>query len=194
MKKLGITLIVVLMAVGIFAGCDKATPHPGYNYRTTGHFADWGSNYETRFMMENVSRSDSRLAPIKNELKDAAYIYLWEYNPATVANAGWNIEYRGISQDGKFGVKFIRLIADASEPSGWLFDMWMPSAEAGSLKNLSPDTLFTPMNRSDEAAAAANDGLGSNNSNPVLLKGAVTYYIVFAVMKDNSRAMGAIVK
>jgi hypothetical protein len=72
--------------------------------------------------------------------------------------------------------------------------MWMPSTEAGSLKNLSPDTMYTPMDRSDEAAEAAGDGLGSNNGNPVLLKGAQTYYVVFAVFKDRSRGIGAAVK
>ncbi|MCL2276995.1 MAG: hypothetical protein FWC21_03775 [Treponema sp.] len=198
MKKLGITLLVVLMTVSIIAvlaGCNnKPVPHSGYNYRTTGHFADWGSNFDSRFMMENVAPNDSRIAPLKNALSNAANIYLWEYNTASVANAGWSVEYSGrnISQDGKFAVKFIRLIADSTESSGWLFDMWVPSAEAGGIANLSPDTLYTPMNRSDEARDAAGDGLGSNNDNPVLLGGNGTYYIIFAVMKDNTRAMGAI--
>ena len=199
MKKSGIILLVILMAAGmavIFTGCDtKPVPHSGYNYRTTGHFADWKTDYNTQFMMENISSSDKRVAPIKNALKDAAHIYLWEYNPASVADAGWNVSYSGgINADGKFAVKFIRLIADATDPSGWFYDMWVPSAEAGGVKNLSPDTIFTPMSRSDEERDAAGDGLGSNNDNPVLLKGAVPYYIVFAVMKDNSRAVGAVVK
>ena len=200
MKKFGITLLAVLLIAGIaamFAACDtKPVPHSGYNYRTTGHFAGWGNNYETRYMMENVASSDKRIAPIKSALKDAASIYLWEYNPAAIDDAGWNVSYSGvnINLDGKFAVKFIRLIADASESSGWLYDMWIPSAEAGGVKNLSPDTIFTPKARSDEERDAAGDGLGSNNDNPVLLKGAVPYYIVFAVMKDNSRAVGAVVK
>jgi len=96
--------------------------------------------------------------------------------------------------DGIYAVKFIRLEKDSSDSSGWTFNMWMPSAEAGGLINLSPDTLFTPMNRSDEERDAAKDGLGSNNDNPVLLKGAVPYYIVLAVFKDKSRGMGAVVK
>ena len=199
MNKLGIIILTVLMTFGIavsFTSCDKAVPDPNYNYRVTGHFADWGSGYEARFMMENVSRSDARIKPLKAALKNAQYIYLWEYNPGAIADAGWNVEYSGrnIRFDGKFAVKFIRFIPDSSEASGWMYDMWVPSAEAGGITNLSPDTLYTPMARSDEQRDAAGDGLGSNNDNPVLLKGPVTYYIVFAVMKDRSRAMGAVVK
>ena len=68
MNKFGIILLTVLMTFGIavsFTSCDKAVPDPNYNYRVTGHFADWGSNYEARFMMENVSRSDARIKPLK---------------------------------------------------------------------------------------------------------------------------------
>ena len=199
MNKLGVILLAVLMTCGIavsFTSCDKAVPDPNFNYRVTGHFAEWGNSYEARFMMENVSRSDARIKPLKTALKDAQHIYLWEYNPAAVGDAGWNVEYSGrnIRFDGKFAVKFIRFIPDSSETSGWMYDMWVPSAEAGGITNLSPDTLYTPMARSDEQRDAAGDGLGSNNDNPVLLKGPVTYYIVFAVMKDRSRAMGAVVK
>ena len=195
MKRFAFILIAAVIAVCL-AGCDKAVEDPTYNYRTTGHFADWGSNYDAAFMMTNVSRSDARIKDIKAALKDAQYIYLYEYDPTRVAPAGWNVDYPGvgISQDGRFAVKIIRLARDSYEASGWGFDMWMPSTEAGSLKNLSPDTMYTPMDRSDEAAEAAGDGLGSNNGNPVLLKGAQTYYIVFAVFKDRSRGMGAVVK
>jgi len=110
--------------------------------------------------------------------------------------AGWNVEYSGanIKLDGVFAVKFIRLNPDSAEPSGWIYDMWIPSTEAGGVKNLSPDTLFVPKDRSDEERDAAGDGLGSCNDNPVLLKGAVPYYIVFAVFKDKSRGVGAVVK
>jgi len=200
MKKFGITALIVLMIIGIaalFAACDtKPVPHPNFNYRTTGHFADWGYNFDARFIMENIASTDKRIAPIKNALKNAAHIYLWEYNTAAISNAGWTVDYSGpgISADGKFAVKFIRLKVDTTEPSGWFFDMWIPSTEAGGITNLTENTLYVPMARSDEAAAAANDGRGSENSNPVLLGGNGTYYIVFAVMKDNSRAMGAIKK
>jgi hypothetical protein len=195
MKKLVFVFLVAIVALGLI-GCDKAVEDPNYRYRTTGHFADWGSNFEERFMMENVSRSDARIKDVKGALKDAQYIYLWEYNSAAVAPAGWTVDYsgKGISQDGRFAVKFIRLAKDDFETSGWAFDMWIPSTEAGGVKNLSPDTIYVPMDRSDEAANAANDGLGSNNGNPVLLKGAQTYYIVFAVFKDRSRGVGAVVK
>jgi len=195
MKKFAFILIVAVAVFGLM-GCDKATEDPNYGYRTTGHFADWGSNFEQRFMMENVSKSDARIKDIKGALKDAQYVYLWEYNSAAVAPAGWTVDYpgAGISQDGRFAVKFIRLGKDDFESSGYAFDMWIPSTEAGGVRNLSPDTLFVPMDRSDEAANAAGDGLGSNNGNPVLLKGAQTYYIVFAVLKDRSRAVGAVVK
>jgi len=199
MKKSNIAVLSVFLLVVfavVFTACEKATPDPNFNYRVTGHFANWGSNYEEKFMMTPVAKSDARLKPIKSELKDAQYIYIYEYTPNQSSLAGWNVSYAGpgINLDGIFAVKFIRLSKDPSEPSGWMFDMWMPSAEAGGLKNLSPDTLFTPKNRSDEERDAAKDGYGSNNDNPVLLKGPVPYYVVFAVFKDKSRGMGAVVK
>jgi len=199
MKKSNIAVLSVLLLVvfaAVFTACEKAAPDPNFNYRVTGHFANWGSNYDEKFMMTPVAKSDPKLKPIKSELKDAQYIYIYEYTPNQNSLAGWNVSYAGpgINMDGIFAVKFIRLSKDPSEPSGWMFDMWMPSAEAGGLKNLSPDTLFTPKNRSDEERDAAKDGYGSNNDNPVLLKGSVPYYVVFAVFKDKSRGMGAVVK
>jgi len=189
-------LVVAVIAFGFAACSSKAVEDPAHNYRVTGHFADWGSNYASEFMMTNVSKSDSRIKAIKGALKDAEYVYLYEYTPNMSKAAGWNVEYPGanISLDGVYAVKFIRLNPDSSEASGWAFDMWMPSTEAGGIKNLSPDTLFVPKDRSNEERDAAGDGLGSYNDNPVLLKGAVPYYIVFAVFKDKSRGMGAVVK
>jgi len=199
MKKSNIAVLSVSLLVVfavIFTACGKAAPDPNFNYRVTGHFANWGSNYDEKFMMTPVAKSDARIKPIKSELKDAQYIYIYEYTPNLNNSANWNVTYSGpgISLNGVFAVKFIRLAKDPGESSGWRFDMWMPSAESGGLKNLSEDTLFTPKNRSDEERDAAKDGYGSNNDNPVLLKGSVPYYIVFAVFKDKSRGMGAVLK
>jgi len=188
--------VIAIIALG-FAACDsKAVEDPAHNYRVTGHFADWGSNFASQFMMTPVSKSDARIKAIKGALKDADYVYLFEYTPNLSKSAGWNVEYTGanIKLDGVYAVKIIRLNPDSLETSGWAYDMWIPSTEAGGVKNLSPDTLFVPKDRSDEARDAAKDGLGSCNDNPVLLKGAVPYYIVFAVFKDKSRGMGAVVK
>jgi len=190
---LSVSLLVVFAAV--FTACGKATPDPNYNYRVTGQFAGWDNNYDEKFMMTPVAKSDERLKSIKTELKDAQYVYIYEYTPDRNNLAGWNISYTGTGNlDGIFAVKFIRFTKDSSEASGWLYDMWIPSKEAGGLKNLSPNTLFVPKDRTDEERDAAADGLGSNNDNPVLLKGSVTYYIVFAVFKDKTRGMGAVVK
>ncbi|MDR2701002.1 MAG: hypothetical protein LBB72_01060 [Spirochaetaceae bacterium] len=188
--------IAVIAVIALAACGGKAVEDPDHNYRVTGHFADWGSNYASEFMMTCVSKSDARIKAIKNELKDAVYIYVYEYTPDMSKAAGWNVEYPGanIKLDGVFTVKFIRLNPDPSEQSGWAFDMWMPSTESGGVKNLSPDTLYVPMDRSNEERDAAGDGLGSYNDNPVLLKGAVPYYIVFAVFKDKTRGMGAVIK
>ena len=193
MRKFGFLVLVAIIAFGIISCGGKAVPDPTYNYRVTGNFAGWGSNFEQRYMMENVARGDPKIKPLSGALRNAEHIYLYEYTPA--GNAGWNVTYpgAGINVDGDFAVKFIRLSVDTSDPSGWGFDMWMPSAEAGGFSNLSPDTLFVPMNRTDEARDEAGDGLGSNNDNPVLLRPG-TYYIVFAVMKDRTRAMGAVLK
>jgi hypothetical protein len=193
----GIALAVIAIIALSFAACDsKAVEDPAHNYRVTGHFADWGSNYDGGFMMTPVSKSDARIKAIKGALKDAEYIYLYEYTPNMSRAAGWNVEYPGanIKLDGVFAVKIIRLNPDSLESSGWIYDMWVPSTEAGGVKNLSPDTMFVPKDRSNEERDAAGDGLGSHNDNPVLLKGPVTYYIVFAVFKDKSRGMGAVVK
>ncbi|MCL2244745.1 MAG: hypothetical protein FWC03_09835 [Treponema sp.] len=217
MKKTQMLFVAAIIAISIIAiGCagqpaassSTAAPaaaaaapagpanDPNYNYRITGNFAGWGNSYEAEWMMENVSKDDPRIAPIRDALADAMYVYLKEYTPDVSNPAGWDVTYSGanISLDGNFAVKFIRLVADASEESGWFHDMWVPSTEAGGIKNLSPDTVFTPMARSDEEAEAAGDGLGSNNGNPVLIGGVNTYYVVFAVMNDRSRAMGAVVK
>jgi hypothetical protein len=193
----GVALAVIaIIALGLAACGGKAVEDPDHRYRVTGHFADWGSNYASEFMMTNVAISDARIKDIKGALKDALYVYLYEYTPNMSKAAGWNVEYSGanIRLDGVFAVKFSRLNPDSFESSGWAFDMWMPSTEAGGIKNLSPDTLFVPKDRSNEERDAAGDGLGSYNDNPVLLKGAVPYYIVFAVFKDKSRGMGAVVK
>jgi len=195
----GAALAVIAIVMLGLAACDsKAVPDPAHNYRVTGHFADWGSNFDSNFMMTNVSKSDARIKAIKGALKDAEYVYIYEYTPNLSKSAGWNVEYSGatppISLDGVYAVKIIRLNPDSLEPSGWAYDMWVPSTEAGGVKNLSPDTMFVPKDRSDEERDAAKDGLGSCNDNPVLLKGAVPYYIVFAVFKDKSRGIGAVVK
>jgi len=197
-------MLLLLVSVGImaqaqqsaFQGTWNAEYDPNYNYRVTGQFATWGSNYEEKFMMTPVDKSDARLNPIKSQLNDAQYIYIYEYKPSQYSNAEWSVKYSGpkININGIYAIKIIRLEKDPTEPSGWMFDMWIPSAEAGGLKNLSPDTLFTPKNRSDIERDAAKDGYGSNNDNPVLLKGPVSYYVVFAIFKDKSRGMGAVIK
>ena len=193
MKKTGLIFAVIIGFV-FLAGCAKATPDPNYNYRVTGHFADWTSGFDSVFMMENVASNDERIKPLRSALRDAEYIYLYEYTPT--GSAGWTVDYPGlnISVDGVYTVKFIRLARADDLPDGWEYDMWMPSTESGGFANLSPDTLYVPPGRSDEAAAEANDGRGSVNSNPVILTGPNTYYIVLAVMKDRSRAMGAVAK
>jgi len=184
MKK--VFILTVLLASVLVSGFSQTDPN--YNYRVTGHFANWDSNYEQRFMMTSIAITDERIKDIRGALTDAMYIYLWEYNAASVNPAGWTVNYSGagINLDGRFAVKIIRLMKNGD------FDMWMPSAEAGGMRNLSPDTLYVPMNRSDAARDAARDGLGSNNDNPVLLNGAQTYYIVFAVFRDGSRGLGAV--
>jgi hypothetical protein len=189
--------VIAVIALGLAACSDeKAVEDPGHNYRITGQFANWGSNYTDEYMMSSVSKSDARIKPVRKALKDAQYVYMFEYTPDMENSAGWKITYSGanISLDGIFAVKVIRLNPEPSESSGWVFDMWIPSTEAGGVKNLSPDTLFVPKDRSNEERDAAGDGLGSYNDNPALLKGAVPYYIVFAVFKDKSRGMGAVLK
>jgi hypothetical protein len=189
--------VIAVITLGLTAcGGGKVVEDPDHKYRITGHFADWGSNYEGEFMMTCVSKSDARIKAVKGALKDAQYIYLYEYTPDMSKAAGWKMEYPGanVSLDGVFAAKVIRLNPDSYESSGWAFDMWIPSTEAGGVKNLSPDTMFVPKDRSNEERDAAGDGLGSYNDNPALLKGAVPYYIVFAVFKDKSRGMGAVLK
>lgn len=216
MKKFGVILLAVMLIAGVTvfstscasnqaadagtarAAAEVATPDPNFNYRVTGQFAGWGNLYEEEFMMENVARTDPRIASLSEALVDALYIYLYEYTPDVDNPAGWNVDYPGvdISVNGNFAVKFIRLKPDLDEfeDSGWDFDMWIPSTESGGMANLTPDTIYMPPDRPDEVAAAAGDGLGSVNGNPALIQGANTYYVVFAVMSDRSRAMGAIVK
>jgi len=190
--------LVAVIALGLAACGGKAVEDPDHRYRVTGHFADWTSNYASEFMMTSVSKSDARIKDIKGALKNAQYIYLYEYTPNMSKAAGWTVEYPGanVKVDGVFAVKFIRFNPDPSESSGWAYDMWIPSKESSGVafNNLSPDTLFVPKTRSDEERDAAGDGLGSSNDNPVLLKGAVSYYVVLAVFKDKTRGMGAVVK
>jgi len=60
MKKSNIVFIIVclfIICAVIFTACSKATPDPNYNYRVTGHFANWTSNYEEKFMMTPVAKA-----------------------------------------------------------------------------------------------------------------------------------------
>ena len=197
MKKTIIAVLLLIAFAAIFTGCS-AKADPNFNYRVTGHFAGWGSNYEEKYMMTPVSISDKRIAPLKDALKGAQYIYIYEHSEIDRANpTGEAVRYEGygVSLDLIYAIKFIRLVKDSSEPSGWAHDAWMPSTEVtGFRSSLSPDTIIVGMDRSDEAAAAAGDGLGSVNGNPLLLKGARPYYIVLAIFKDKSRGIGAVVK
>ena len=196
MKKSIIAVLSVLLLVtlaAVFTSCGvKADPR--YNYRVTGAFADWGPHYEAKFMMTQVAASDKRLAPIKSELKNAQYIYVYEYTPDRDNPAGWYIEYTGagIRVDGIQGIKFIRLSANPSEPSGWAHDAWMPSTEMRGFRSITPDTIYVAPDRTDEARDAAGDGLGSVNDNPALLKGARPYLVVLAIYKDGSKGIGAV--
>jgi hypothetical protein len=197
-----LAVIAVIAAVAVIAlglaerGGGEALEDPDHNYRITGQFAKWGSNYADDYMMTCVSKSDERIKAVRKALKDAQYVYLYEHTPDMSNAAGWKITYPGanISVDGIFAVKIIRLNHDSRESSGWKFGLRIPSEEAGGLRNLSPDTMFLPKDRSNEERDAAGDGLGGYNDYPALLKGAVPYYIVFAVFKDKSRGMGAVLK
>ena len=190
------TVVLLIAFAAIFTGCGKATPDPNYNYRVTGQFADWGSNYEEKYIMTPVAKSDARIKPMKSELKNAKYIYLYEYTLDRNNPAGWTVEYPGVGirVDGIAAVKFNRLQKSSSEPSGWELDVWMPSTEAGNFRGLTPDVMYVPLDRSNEQRDAAGDGLGSVNDNPVLLKGSGTYYVVLVIFNDNSRGIGAVVK
>ena len=203
-QKMKIFCVMVIMLVMGFTltGCAgtptsasrsaRPASDPNYTYRVTGDFAGWTSFYEDDYMMENVAANDPRINSI-GALSNALYIYLYEYTPDTANPAGWTVDYPGFSIDGNFAVKIIRLVSSDYEPEGWEFDIWIPSTEAGGVTNLTPDTLITPANRSDEARDAARDGLGSYNDNPAL-RSPGTYYIVFAVMNDRTRAIGAVLK
>jgi len=214
MKKRNVLFFAVIALIAIFAVSCQSKPavtdgtaapanDPNYNYRVTGNFAGWTQTFDAQYTMENVSKADPRIAPIHAALADALYVYLYEYNPGAFDPAGWTVDgYPGNPDDrtgkgtwdGNLAIKVIRLVADATEESGWFFDMWVPSTEAGAVRNLTPDTLIVGANVLDEVRDDVQDGLGSVNSNPTLLKGAVPYYFVFAVMGDRARAVGAIVK
>jgi hypothetical protein len=87
MKTRKIALLAALAVIAVtalgFAACggSKAVEDTDHNYRITGHFADWGSNYAGEFMMTCFSKSDARIKAVKGALKNAQYIYLYEYTP-----------------------------------------------------------------------------------------------------------------
>lgn len=152
------------------------------DYYATGNFNGWNTVVSGK--MESISRFDSRVSSIIDELVGVNYLYILEITiPAE--SSGWNVVYKidGVNQsfDGNLTLRIIR--TDAGDPDSR--DFWAQSSESGKIDNLTPSTLYIPT-----YAESVSDGSGTWNDSSVALV-AGTYYIVFAEF-DESKAMGLI--
>ena len=205
MKKLVTILLVAMLAVSCvcaLAACSKPLANPDFEYVITGQFNGWKVNtdendetkLDAQYQMEAIAASDKRVKSIKDQLKDAKYLYIAEHEFVN-EGAGWTIEY-ALSEgadltvlDGNMAIKVIKTKYDTlGETASWSA-AWLPDAGGTTFKSLTPTTLYMPPH--SEAPTYPNSGAW--NDNPVVLE-AGTYYIVFAEFTDGTFGLGAIAK
>ena len=215
MKKFVTLMLVALVAVSaLFAltACD-APKDPKNQYVCTGQWNGWDKTTITddgpleSALMTAIKADDARVAPIKDDLKDAKYIYIFEQEFTNnkkddgTWEAGWSIRYKLTEDaedytevDGNMTVKVIRTRYEEVEVgeekvSSWVKE-WIPSPENHNIKTLTPDTFYLPNMAS---ASEAWEGSGDWSGNPMVLK-AGTFYVVYVEYNDGSMGMGLIEK
>ncbi len=188
MKKKLLFLFVALFAVLFLVGCeDTIAVDESHDYYVTGQFAGWGDAAGVEeFKMEAIGAKDSRVASIKDDLKDAKYIYIIEATlPAE--EAGWDVTYKidgeMVTVDGNLTVKILQINAGEEAPN-W----WGQNPESGEFRSLTPDTLYMPPYVEENV-----DDAGDWNANPVALE-AGTYYVVYVQYSNTSHGLALIKK
>ncbi len=185
MKKC--TIVFVLGAL-LLTGCgvDMTTvlSNPEKDYYATGNWQGWSAAEATK--MTAVARGDDAVATIKDQLKEAEFLYVYEGIVLSAEPAGWGSTYTkdgvDFTIDGNLTVKIIRTALGDKDS----VDYWIQSPESGAVSNLTPDTLFMP-----EFVPEASAGtLGHSNSNPGAYE-AGTYTLVYAAL-PTGHAMGLI--
>ncbi|HOP57482.1 MAG TPA: hypothetical protein PLM51_04875, partial [Bacillota bacterium] len=162
------------------SGCALASKTK--DYYATGNFNGWDTVESGK--MTAISKNDSRVATIADDLKEAEVLYLAEIVlPDT--EAGWTVTYKingtVTELDGNLTVKVIRTTKDDPDTR----DFWAQNPESGEITNLTPDTLYIPPFVEENV-----DQAGTWNDNPVAYA-AGTYYIVFAEFAE-TKAMALI--
>lgn len=149
--------------------------------------------------MVAIAKNDERIKSADLDLDGVEFLYLLEVT-LPGEEAGWGVNYiiDGVNTtlDGNLTVKIIRTaVSDTDNVPEW----WAQSPESGEIKNLTPSTLFVPPFVENAATseivgegdAAVTFTSGAWNDNPAALA-AGSYYAVFAVYEDGSRALGLV--
>jgi hypothetical protein len=191
MKKLfGLLTTLVLALTLVACGGGTVLVEDGVDYYVTGPYHGWGdATKNPEYQMEAISINDSRVASIKSELNGATALYVFELTfPNNVET--WENGYTIDGVERKFnGSMFVKLI---QTPTGEeIPNYWLQSPESGEVKNLTPNNLYIAPFRPE---SENTDGRGWSNSDPANLVGPGTFYVVFARLPNNVKAMGIIAK
>jgi hypothetical protein len=174
MKKI-VFLFVLLFSAAALAGCaSNPLENTEKAYYATGQWGGWGEGIgQEANKMTPIALNDARVASVKDQLKGATALYIFEWVIPTT-EAGWTVTYKinGVDKtvDGNFALKVVRTAVDDAD----LIDWWGQSPESGKLNNLTPSTLYVPPFVEENV-----DQAGGWNDNPIALT-AGTYYIVYA--------------
>jgi len=185
MKKFSILFVLgALLLTGCGVDMTTVLSNPEKDYYATGNWQGWSAAEATK--MTAVARGDDAVATIKDQLKEAEFLYVYEGIVLSAEPAGWGSTYTrdgvDFTIDGNLTVKIIRTALGDKDS----VDYWIQSPESGAVSNLTPDTLFMP-----EFVPEASAGtLGHSNSNPGAYE-AGTYTLVYAAL-PTGHAMGLI--
>lgn len=192
MKKKIFALVLGLLAAFSLVGCGKVLESSGRDFYAVGAFNGWGDAVGVEgHKMKAISLNDARVASIKKNLKGVKSLYLLEVAfPAS--DAGWNVSYKidgkEESWNGNLAIKVVTTVKGEAVP-----EFWAQNKESGTVKNLTPDTLYIP-----KYQETATDGEGTWADNPVVTCGSGTRYVVFAELETKAEgdplfAMGIVV-
>lgn len=182
MKKF-LTLAIAIVAAMVLVACSPKVDE-AHDYFLTGNMMGWGDvTAKPEFAMTAVKKNDERLSSIKDQLKDAEYIYVLEH--AYTNGAGWEVKYtidgKEVVVDGNLAVKIIKAVKGEEAPT-W----WGQSPESGKFTNLTPSTLYIPPFMEENV-----NGAGGWNDNPMLYKPG-KYVMVYVQYSATQHGLAAI--
>ncbi|MFA7106367.1 MAG: hypothetical protein WC154_03600 [Candidatus Izemoplasmatales bacterium] len=200
MKKLLVLLLGLVFSFGLTACTSEPLANAEKDYYVVGNFNDWAQGTTAEYKMEAIPLNDARVKPLKDDLKGAKYLYIFELTLPT-EDAGWGkyfiIDEENTTVDGNQIIKIIRTDAGDTDAINW----WAQSPESGKIDNLTPDTFWIPefvenptttdtVGEGEEAITYTSGGW--NDDSVALAKG--TYYVVYVDFGAGSQAMGLIEK